>query len=104
MGKSEYREILNRMRVLITHLLKWIFQKEYRSKSWLNTIAEQRDELNSQLQDNTNYRNYAKDNFNISYEKARSNAVKETKLPLKTFPETSPFTFEEMINEDYLPK
>jgi hypothetical protein len=104
MGKSEYREILNRMRVLITHLLKWIFQQEHRSRSWLNTIAEQRDELNSELQDNTNYMNYAKDNYIISYEKGRLDAVKETKLPLKTFSESPLFTFEQMLDEKYLPK
>src|SRR3990167_1149334 len=45
MGKSEKRELINRLAVLIAHLLKWQYQQERRSNSWKYTIEEQRDEV-----------------------------------------------------------
>src|SRR5260364_115065 len=41
-GKSERRELANRMAVLLAHLLKWQFQPGRRGASWQRTIKEQR--------------------------------------------------------------
>lgn len=41
-GKSEQRELVSRLAVLQSDLLKWQFQPEMRSKSWSATIAVQR--------------------------------------------------------------
>jgi hypothetical protein len=41
-GKSEQRELANRMAVLIAHLLKWKFQPLRRGASWAATINAQR--------------------------------------------------------------
>ena len=41
-GRSEQRELANRMAVLLAHLLKWQFQPDGQSASWKRTIAEQR--------------------------------------------------------------
>jgi hypothetical protein len=41
-GKSEQRELSNRMSVLLAHLLKWQYQPERRGASWERTIKEQR--------------------------------------------------------------
>ena len=42
MGASERRELINRLAVLIMHLLKWQYQSGLRSRSWKLTIVEQR--------------------------------------------------------------
>jgi Domain of unknown function DUF29 len=34
MGKTEKRELISRLTVLLLHLLKWRFQPELRSTSW----------------------------------------------------------------------
>ncbi len=39
------RELKNRLRVLLAHLLKWQAQPKRRSRSWAATIAEQRDQI-----------------------------------------------------------
>ena len=39
-GKSEERELASRMAVLLMHLLKWQYQPERQSRSWLRTIKE----------------------------------------------------------------
>lgn len=41
-GKSEQRELANRMAVLLAHLLKWRFQPDRQSASWRRMIVEQR--------------------------------------------------------------
>ena len=41
-GRSEQRELANRMAVLLAHLLKWQFQPDRQSASWKRTIAERR--------------------------------------------------------------
>jgi hypothetical protein len=42
MGRSEKRELVNRLAVLLTHLLKWRSQLNRRSNSWRYTMREQR--------------------------------------------------------------
>ena len=39
MGKTEKRELVSRLTVLILHLLKWRFQPKGRGKSWRLSIA-----------------------------------------------------------------
>ncbi|MCX7997802.1 MAG: DUF29 domain-containing protein [Leptospiraceae bacterium] len=104
MGRRDFREIVNRLRLLIVHLLKWIFQKSKRSRSWKATIIEQRAQLNAEFEDSKNLRNHGKNNFHKAYSKAREIAAAETGLPLSTFPEEPPFTFEQVIDEKYLPE
>ena len=104
MGKRDFREIVNRLRVLMTHLLKWIFQPGQRSSSWKGTIAEQRKQLHGEFEDSTNLKNHGKDKFLKVYQDARDIASAETGLPLTVFPEEPPFTFEQVTDEKYLPE
>ncbi|MBP7281336.1 MAG: DUF29 domain-containing protein [Leptospiraceae bacterium] len=104
MGKRDFREVLSRMRILIMHILKWMFQKEERSNSWKFTIVEQRKQLNAEFQDSKNLKNHGIKNFEDTYADARDLASAETGLPLSTFPENPPFTFDQVIDENYLPE
>jgi len=45
LGTSQRSELVSRLEVLLTHLLKWQFQPERRGRSWSQTIAEQRDRI-----------------------------------------------------------
>lgn len=104
MGKRDLREVVSRMKVLLIHLLKWIYQAEERSSSWKGTIRHQRDELNSMFEDSNHLKKHAKESFSKSYQKAREIASDETRLPLSHFPEEPPFPFEQVIREEYLPE
>jgi len=42
LGRKERQELRNRLGVLLGHLLKWQFQSNKRTNSWLGTIREQR--------------------------------------------------------------
>ena len=52
MGRSEKRELINRLTVLLLHLLKWQFQPALHGNSWRLTIEEQRYRLEDHLKDN----------------------------------------------------
>lgn len=49
MGGSEQRELLNRLAVLLTQLLKWRYRPNRRSNSWRYTIKEQRRKIYQSL-------------------------------------------------------
>ena len=104
MGKRDLREILSRMRVLNSHLLKWIYQKDRRGNSWNYTITEQRIQIKEEFEDSKTLENHARDNFKKSYNKARELASAETGLPLTSFPVKPPYTFEEALDEGFLPE
>jgi hypothetical protein len=42
MGRAEQDQLINRLAVLLAHLLKWRFQPDRRGNSWRLTILEQR--------------------------------------------------------------
>src|SRR5712691_611546 len=55
-GRSDRREIRNRLIVLLAHLLKWGHQQRRRGVSWSDTIAEQRLQIDSVLVDSPSLR------------------------------------------------
>ena len=52
MGRTEKRELVSRLSLLLMHLLKWKFQPKKRSASWEATIRVQRNRLVDHLDDN----------------------------------------------------
>jgi predicted DNA-binding ribbon-helix-helix protein len=50
MGKSEKRAITSNLRILLMHLLKYQYQAEKRSNSWLFTIVEHRQRIQELLE------------------------------------------------------
>src|SRR5580658_6058032 len=56
MGKRDLRELHNRMQVLLIHLLKCRSQSEKRSRTWEQTISEQRRKLDQVLADSPSLR------------------------------------------------
>ncbi|MFI3218362.1 MAG: DUF29 domain-containing protein [Methylococcales bacterium] len=103
MGAREKRELVHRLTLLLGHLLKWVYQPERRSNSWIATIEEQRLELVDLIQDNPSLKYQLEQQFEKAYTKAILFAVKETNLPKSTFPNESPFTLKQTLNRDYLP-
>ena len=52
MGRSEKRELLSRLAILLMHILKWQAQPMLRGNSWRGTIKIQRREIARYLADN----------------------------------------------------
>lgn len=104
-GRSDKREVENRLTVLLVHLLKHQFQSAKRSRSWLSTIDEQRRQLGLVVRDSPSLlKSYAPTVFEDSYRYARRKASSETRLNIDTFPEACPYTLEQTLDEDFLPE
>jgi hypothetical protein len=93
MAKRDRREVFSRLVVLLSHLLKWEYQPDRRSGSWLGTILEQQRELRQLLESGT-LRNHAAAVFSTAYADARKQAAAETGLSRETFPEECPWDME----------
>jgi hypothetical protein len=102
LGRQEYRELVNRLSVLIGHLLKWQYQSEKRSRSWFLTIREQRRAIQRHLRHNPSLKSRLEDAIIDGYEAGVDLALRETDLPLSTFLETSPYSFDQLLNDCFL--
>ena len=103
MGKSERRELISRLSVLLHHLLKWRYQPGFRGNSWRLTIEEQRLQVSDHLTDNPSLKAQLDEVMRNAYRFGRLQAEKETGLSRETFPAASPFTFDEALNPDFWP-
>lgn len=104
MGRSERRELINRLAVLLTHLLKWRFQPERRGRSWALTIEEQRRQTARVLHDNQSLKAAIDEILQEAYGDAILHTARQTGLDRKTFPETCPFTLQQIIDTDFWPQ
>jgi hypothetical protein len=102
MGKEKRRELKNRLIVLLMHLLKYKYQPEKRSASWINTIWEQFYQIESLLEDSPSLKPYYLEIFADCYLKAVRAASTETKLPINSFPTDSPFPPDDVLNSEFI--
>jgi Domain of unknown function DUF29. len=103
-GKSEQRELANRMAVLLAHLLKWQYQPERRGNSWERTIRHQRKRIVLALQRTPSLKAMldAADWQLEMWLDGIDQAERETGIDC--FPEICPWAMEaEILNEDWLP-
>jgi hypothetical protein len=103
MGKSEKKSITSNLRILLMHLLKYKYQSDKRTNSWLFTIVEHRKRLQEAFKVSPSLRRYYKEVFLDCYQDARELASAETGLSIEIFSEVCPFTPEEALNSNYLP-
>ena len=68
MGRSEKRELVNRLTVLLVHLLKWQAQPAFRWNSRRLTIVEQRRRPAKHLKDNPSLRGVLAEAMATAYE------------------------------------
>jgi hypothetical protein len=101
MSGSHRRELINRLGVLIAHLLKWQFQPAARSSSWVGTIKEQRRKLNRLLRENPSLKNITPDKIADAYGDALAIVEKDTGLNETNFPELCPFTIVQILDENF---
>ncbi len=103
MGRSEKRELANRLAILLAHLLKWRLQPGFRGASWISTIREQRVRLRNLLLDNPSLKSRLDESFVEAYELAVIAASRETGLAESAFPGSPPFSVAESMDPDFWP-
>jgi hypothetical protein len=104
MGRSERRELVNRLAVLLTHLLKWRYQPNRRGNSWRYTIREQRRAVFKSLRDNPSLRPQLTEYLSEAYGDALLKAIRQTGLDEGAFSASCPFTLEQLLDDDFWPE
>lgn len=103
MGKSEKRELINRLAILLSHLLKWTFQPDKRSNSWKYTIEEQRDEVLDLIEESPSLKHEIEKQLERSYKKAVLFAATETNIGKEVFPKTCSFSLKQVLDPKFFP-
>jgi hypothetical protein len=101
-GSEIYRRLEGALTVLYTHMLKGDFQPNHRSRSWEASIREQRSRIAKLLAKNPSLKSKLDEAREEAYEYGRDRPSGETGLPMDAFPETSPYTWQEVTEREFL--
>ena len=104
MGRSEKRELVNRLAVLMLHLLKWRYQPALRGNSWRYSVMEQRRRIERHLRHNPSLRAKLPETILDAYGDALIEAARETGLDPSGFPQTCPWVFDDMMTPTFWPE
>ena len=103
MSKSQQRELLNRLKILFAHLLKWQYQPAFRSGSWRATIVEQRQQIEEILETSPSLVRQIEIKIEKAYRSAVALASAETGLKESEFPSVCPYTSKQALNNAFYP-
>ena len=103
MGRSEKQALESDLIIVLLHLLKYKYQPDKRSNSWLSSIYEHRRRLRKALKSSPSLKPYYTEVFEECYQDARQEAALETGLTLEVFPVVCPFTPEATLDSEFLP-
>jgi hypothetical protein len=103
MGKGEKRELVNRLNVLLLHLLKWQSQPSHRGHSWRNSIRIQRRKVAAHMADNPSLKALLSQALNQAYGTAVIEAETETGLDGATFPAVCEWSYEQIMDPQFWP-
>lgn len=103
MANRDRRELKSRLKVLIAHLLKCQFQADHKTHSWEHTVDEQRAQVKLIIEDSPSLHSAVRGNLETCYQHAVRQAARETGLPASAFPAHSPYSVEQLLDDDFLP-
>ncbi len=105
LGREQRHKVESYSLKLLIHLLLyqyWQTEKNWSGRGWENEIDNFRLELEILLESKVLY-NYLLTVLDKNYQKARKNAIRKSQLPAELFPQTCPYTIEQMLDADWLP-
>ena len=104
LGKSERRGLTSQLTRLLLHLLKWQYQPQRRSDSWIDSITDARTQIELAIEDSPSLKNYSGEKLEDSYQRALRKAAKQTSIKLSAFPNNCPYSLELVLTENWLPE
>ena len=100
MGRGEWGELENRLELLLMHMLKWDYQPARRSRSWKDTIREQRNALRRLLRRSPSLKRDLEDTVADVYPDALGRASDQTGLSPSTFPDRLPYSLAQVLEPE----
>jgi len=106
MGASERRELLNRLQILVMHLLKYPYPPERRGKRGKLTIVHQRTAVERLLKPSPSLMHVLANPEEVQdvYRKAVAEAVLETDPDRSVFPVECPYGVADMLADGFWPE
>ena len=99
MSLSDLRSVKSRLTALYQHMLKYMYQPDHQTRSWIVTIRRNSREIFEIIEDSKSISNKITEELqNKAYENARKYASVETNLPIKIFPKNNPYIFSDVID------
>ncbi len=105
-GRSEKRELANRIAVLLAHLIKWRGQPDNRTNSWRATINDQRRRIALAIKETPSLKAVMRDALwqEGVWLDARSQARKEMGLAGEELPEACPWPLDQAVDPEFWPE
>lgn len=104
LGNEQAHAVESHLVIVLTHLLKWRYQSQRRSRGWRTSVRVGRQQIARRLRRNPGLRPDLSLMLTAAYADARTRAMDDTSLPLATFPETCPWAVDQVLNEEFLPE
>jgi Domain of unknown function DUF29 len=103
LGNRHRDAVESQLTRLLMHLLKWEFQPEKRSSSWLGSIKESRKQIKRLCRRYPSLKVYLEQCWNECYTDAIEDASDETGIPQSQFPTRYPHAIIDVLNPEFLP-
>ena len=98
LGREQFNKLESAIKVVLIHMLKWDHQPKKRSRSWALSIKAQRIAIRKVIAANPGLKPRIGQAVAGAYEEAYVDAANETGLRESTFPETCPYSFEDITS------
>ena len=104
LGNEQAHVVESHLVIVLTHLLKWHYQPERRSRGWRTSVRVGRQQIARRLRRNPGLRPDLPTFLTGAYADARTRAMDGTDLPLATFPEVCPWTVAQVLDQEFWPE
>ena len=101
LGRSEFSALVSAYRVILIHMLKWDFQPERRTRSWVLSIRTERVGVEEELQDSPGLKTRMGEAVERAYRRARMEAASQMRRSEKMLPETCPYAPDEIMGRRF---
>ncbi len=103
MSRSEWGELENRLEILLMHMLKWDYQPARRSRSWKDTIREQRNAIRRLMRRSPSLKRDLEGTVADVYPDALGRAIDQTGLSPAAFPGQLPYSVAQVLEPEVEP-
>lgn len=103
LARRDAHSLRSQLARLVAHLLKWQLQPVRRTNSWRASIRAARDEIRELLDESPGLKSRLSELYQKAYRAGINLAIEETNMDQSRFPVSSPWKFEQALDDDFWP-